>query len=61
MRSPNRATGAKEVAGMYEFEIRYLDTDEIDFLYGYSANDLVRRYPHIDPTSYKIERRDYID
>ena len=46
---------------MYEFEIRYLGTDEIDFLYGYSAKDLIRRYPHIDPATYKIECRNYID
>lgn len=46
---------------MYEFEIIYNETREYDFLYGYSAGDLVRRYPNIDPNSYTIISRFYVD
>lgn len=46
---------------MYEFEIVYNATGERDFLYGYSYKDLARRYPEIDPNSYTIVYREYID
>ena len=46
---------------MYEYEIRYLANDEIDFLYGYSINDLIKRYPDIPRDSYVIVYREYID
>lgn len=46
---------------MYEFEIRYLATGDTDFLYGYSRQDLRRRYPSIDPCTYVIVVREYID
>lgn len=46
---------------MYEFEIRYLANGETDFLYGYSIMDLVRRYPNIDPHTYVVVSREYID
>lgn len=46
---------------MYEFEIMYKATQEIDFLYGYSERDLVRRYPNIPRDSYTILYREYID
>ena len=46
---------------MYEFEIRYLVNGEIDFLYGYSLHDLARRYPNIDPNTYVVVGREYID
>ncbi len=46
---------------MYEFEIRYLANGETDFLYGYSIMDLVRRYPNIDPHTYVVVGREYID
>ena len=46
---------------MYEFEIRFLANGEIDFLYGYSLQDLARRYPEIDPSTYVVVGREYID
>ena len=46
---------------MYEYEIIYKSNGEHDFLYGYSLRDLVRRYPEIDPNSYTIVCREYID
>lgn len=46
---------------MYEYEIHYLATGEIDFLYGYSEQDLMRRYPKIPRDSYVIVMREYID
>ena len=46
---------------MYEFEIRYLTTGDTDFLYGYSIKDLSRRYPNIDPRTYVVVGREYID
>ena len=46
---------------MYEYEIRYLATGETDFLHGYSIKDLHRRYPNIDPHTYVIIAREYID
>lgn len=46
---------------MYEFEIIYKSSGEHDFLYGYSYKDLIRRYPEIDPNSYTIVYREYID
>ena len=46
---------------MYEFEIRFLANGETDFLYGYSLRDLVRRYPNIDPHTYVVVGREYID
>ena len=46
---------------MYEYEILYKGTNEHDFLYGYCPRDLARRYPEIDPNSYTIIYREYID
>lgn len=46
---------------MYEFEIRYLVNGETDFLYDYSIRDLASRYPELDPKSYVIVCREYID
>jgi hypothetical protein len=46
---------------MYEFEIRYLATGETGFLYGYSRQDLARRYPEIPTDTYVIVYREYID
>ena len=46
---------------MYEFEIRFLANGETDFLYGYSLRDLARRYPEIDPSTYVVVNREYID
>ena len=46
---------------MYEYEIIYNGTNEHDFLYGYSLLDLARRYPEIDPSTYTIIYREYID
>lgn len=46
---------------MYEYEIIYKSNDEHDFLFGYSLRDLARRYPEIDPNSYTIVYREYID
>ena len=46
---------------MYEFEIIYKSSGEHDFLYGYSLRDLARRYPDIDPDSYVVLMRTYID
>ena len=46
---------------MYEYEIIYKFNGEHDFLYGYNLRDLVRRYPEIDPNSYTIVCREYID
>jgi hypothetical protein len=46
---------------MYEYEIIYKRTNEHDFLYGYSLRDLARRYPEIDPSTYTVVRREYID
>lgn len=46
---------------MYEFEIHYLATGETGFLYGYGIADLARRYPHLDPSTYVVVGREYID
>ena len=46
---------------MYEYEIIYKDTNEHDFLYGYSLQDLARRYPEINPSTYTVICREYID
>lgn len=46
---------------MYEYEIRYLENDEEDFLYGYSERDLIERYPKIPRSTYIIISREYID
>jgi len=46
---------------MYEYTIRYLENGEEDFLYGYSRQDLARRYPEIPTDSYVIICREYID
>ena len=46
---------------MYEFEIMYKDTKGLDILFGYSRKDLAKRYPDIDPDSYVILSREYID
>ena len=46
---------------MYEYEIIYKSNGEHDFLFGYSLRDLARRYPEIDPNSYTIVYREYID
>jgi len=46
---------------MYEYEIIYKSTNEHDFLYGYSLRDLARRYHEIDPSTYTVVRREYID
>ena len=46
---------------MYEFEIIYKNTNEHDFLYGYSLRDLALRYPEIDPSTYVVVSREYID
>ena len=51
----------REDKKMYEFEIIYKCSGEHDFLYGYSLRDLARRYPEIDPNSYKVIYREYID
>ena len=44
---------------MYEYEIYFPATDETDILYGYSVNDLARRYPDIPPSTYIILSRIY--
>lgn len=46
---------------MYQYEIIYKATNEHDFLYGYNLRDLVRRYPEIDPDSYKVIYKEWID
>lgn len=46
---------------MFEFEIIYKATGEHDFLFGYSQKNLVARYPDIDPNSYDIISREFID
>lgn len=46
---------------MYEYEILYKGTNEHDILYGYSLRDLARRYPDIDPSTYVVLMRTYID
>ena len=46
---------------MYEYEIIYKSNGEHDFLFGYNLRDLARRYPEIDPNSYTIVYREYID
>lgn len=46
---------------MYEYEIIYKSNGEHDFLFGCSLRDLARRYPEIDPNSYTIVYREYID
>ena len=46
---------------MYEYEIIYKSNGEDDFLFGYNLHDLARRYPEIDPNSYTIVYREYID
>ena len=51
----------KEIKKMYEYEILYKGTNEHDILYGYSLRDLARRYPEIDPNSYMVLMRTYID
>jgi len=56
-----KAQKEKEIRKMYEYEIRYLATGETDFLYGYSRQDLARRYPEIPTDTYVIICREYID
>ena len=51
----------KEVTEMREYEIRYKETNEIDFWYAYSKKDLLKRYAHIDPSSYEILGSCYVD
>lgn len=46
---------------MYEYEIIYKSNGEHDFLFGYNLRDLARRYPEIDPNSYTVVYREYID
>lgn len=46
---------------MFEFEIIYKATGEHDFLFGYSKQNLAVRYPNIDPDSYDIISREFID
>lgn len=46
---------------MYEFEIRYLDTNETAFLYGYNTKDMVRRNPELANREYVVVYAEYID
>jgi len=47
---------------MYEYEITFKsDPTDIDFLYGYSLNDLRKRYPERDFDDIVIISREYID
>lgn len=46
---------------MYEYEIIYSATGQHDFLYGRSRDDLIRRYPDIDPATYTVIYTDFID
>ena len=46
---------------MREYEIRYKETNEIDFWYAYNKNDLLKRYAHVDPSSYEILGSCYVD
>ena len=45
----------------HKYEIIYKSNGEHDFLFGYSLRDLARRYPEIDPNSYTVVYREYID
>lgn len=46
---------------MFEYEVYFEETNEFMFLYGYNMADLAKRYPDIDPKSYKIVYKEYID
>ena len=45
---------------MYEYEIKNKNTNEIEYVFGYSLNDACRR-SKLEPDEWIILSRDYID
>ena len=45
---------------MYEYEIKNKNTNEIEYVFGYSLNDACRR-SKLEPNDWIILSKDYID
>lgn len=46
---------------MYEFWFKNADTNEDVILFGYSIDDLYRRYPNVDFTQLNYKDCEYVD